>query len=196
MIGVADLPSTSGITSITPFNNTINWNHNEEYNFLFDSDDLSQLPDATYRLCSASIPFGIKLEANIVVQVFNDFTLRVKMHHIKFYTSDGPLTMETARAILDSKTTSASTGISGLDDFAYSLELPMMITVKRGRFRKITVSKSEPEIVTQIKMSLVEELQNVNSSLHLKNPKTRFPMTSILQLPSELKQLEVLFMNK
>ena len=190
MIGVTDLPPKSGITSITPFNDTINWNRNEEYNFLFESGDLSQLPDATYRLCSASIPFGIKLEANIMVQVFDDFTLRVKMNHIEFYTSAGPASIETARTILDSKTTSSGTSISGFDGFEISLEEPMMITVKRGRFRKITVSKSEPEIVTQIKMSLVEELQNVNSSLRLKNPKKN-AMKEILELPSQPKQVEI-----
>ena len=114
------------------------------------------------------------------------------MNHIKFYTSAGPATMETARTILDSETTSSRATISVMDGFEYSLKQPIMVTIKQGRFRKITVSKNEPEIVTKIKMSIVEELQNVNSSLHLKNPMmSRFPLTSILQLPSELKQLEV-----
>ena len=112
------------------------------------------------------------------------------MNHIEFYTSAGPASIETARTILDSKTTSSGKSISGFDGFEISLEEPMMITVKRGRFRKITVSKSEPEIVTQIKMSLVEELQNVNSSLRLKNPKKK-AMNEILELPTQQKQVEV-----
>ena len=112
------------------------------------------------------------------------------MDHIQFYTSAGSATTQTASMIFDSRETLFGKLNNELDEFRNSLEQPIMITIKQGRFRKITVSKNEPEIVTMLKMSLAAELQDFKSSFRLKYLKKR-AISSILPLPSQPKQLEV-----
>ena len=172
----------------SPSNLDIIWKPNEEYIFKFVSQDLSE--HSYFGFGTPQISVGIKLEANIIVQVLSDSTIRAKMDHIQFYTSTGSATTHTARMIPDSRETSFGTSINEMDEFKNALETPIMIEIKRGRFRKITVSKNEPEIVTKLKMSLATELQNVKSSLFLKYLKKQ-AISSILQLPSQPIQFEM-----
>ena len=176
-----------GITE-SPSNLDAIWKPNEEYIFKFVSQDLSE--HSYFRSSAPQISVGIKLKANIIVQVLSDSTIRAKMDHIQFYTSAGSATTQTASMIFDSRETSFGELNNALDEFGNSLEQPIMITIKRGRFRKITVSKNEPEIVTMLKMSLAAELQDFKSSFRLKYLKKR-AISSILRLPSQPKQLEV-----
>ena len=176
-----------GITE-SPSNLDINWKPNKEYIFNFVSQDLSE--HSAFRFRTPQIIVGIKLMANVIVQVLSDYTIRVKMDHIQFCTPAGSATTQTARMNQNSREKSFGTLNNELDEFKDSLEQPIMITIKRGRFRKITVSKNESDIVTKLKMSLVAELQDVKSSLSLRYLKKQ-AISSILQLPSELKQLQV-----
>ena len=111
------------------------------------------------------------------------------MNHVQFYNPAGPTTIQTARMILASKEITSGTLNHELDVLENFLEEPLMISVKRGHFRKVTVSKYEPEVVTKIKASLVAELQNVSSSLRLKHLKNQ-AISSVLQIPSQLKQID------
>ena len=176
-----------GITE-SPSNLDINWMPNEEYIFKFASQDLSERSD--FQFGTPQISVGIKLKANVIVQVLSDYTIRAKMDHIQFYTSAGSATTQTSRMNPNSRETSFGTLNNELDEFRNFLEQPIMITMKRGRFRKITVSKNESEIVTKLKMSLAAELQDVKSSLSLKYLKKQ-AISSILQLPSQLQQLQM-----
>ena len=178
MIGITELSS----------NLDISWKPNEEYIFKFVSHDLSEYSDSTFRTPQISV--GIKLKANFIVQVLKDSTIRAKLDHIKFFTSAGSATTQTASMIIQSRETSFGRLNNDLDEFKNTLEQPIMITLKRGRFRKITVSKNEPEITTKLKLSLAAELQNVKSSLRLTYLKKQH-ISSILLLPSPPKQLEV-----
>lgn len=163
---------------------------NAEYVFDFDSRDLSETVTNRYRIRTPKINFGMKLKAKIDVQVFSDSTYRVKMSNIQFYTSAGLTSIQTAYKILESNQATFGALNHGVDDFLHFLEEPLMISAKRGQFRKITISKDEPESVTNVKKSLVAELQTINSSLRLKFIKKK-PIFSILQIPSHPKQIEV-----
>ena len=111
------------------------------------------------------------------------------MNHIQFHKPAGPTTIQTALMILASKETTSGTSNHEFDVFQNFLEEPLMISVKREKFRKLTVSKDEPEVVTKIKASLVAELQDVSSSLRLRYLKNQ-PISSILQIPSQVKQID------
>ena len=111
------------------------------------------------------------------------------MNHIQFYNPAGPTTIQTARMILASEEITSSTSNHESDVLENFLEEPLMISVKRGQFRKVTVSKYEPEVVTKIKASLVADLQDISSSLRLRHLKNQ-PISSILQIPSQVKQID------
>ena len=112
------------------------------------------------------------------------------MNHIQFHNPAGPSAIQTACMILASKEITSGSSTHELNVLENFLEEPLMISVKRGQFRKVTVSKYEPEVVTKIKASLVAELQDVSSSLRLKHLKNQ-AISSILQIPSQLKQIEI-----
>ena len=170
-------------------NQDINWTPNKEYIFIFESQDLSDFADIIYPLGCPKFNFGITLKAQIIVQVLKDYTLRVKMNHIQFHKPAGPTTIQTALMILASKETTSGTSNHEFDVFQNFLEEPLMISVKREKFRKVTVSKDEPEVVTKIKASLVADLQDISSSLRLRHLKNQ-PISSILQIPSQVKQID------
>ena len=111
------------------------------------------------------------------------------MNLIQFHNPAGHTTIQTALMILASKEITSGTSNHELDVVENFLEEPLMISVKRGQFRKVAVSKYEPEVVTKIKASLVAELQDVNSSLRLRYLKNQ-PISTVLQIPSQLKQID------
>ena len=111
------------------------------------------------------------------------------MNRIRFYTSSGSISPETALEILGSgKFALFASSSHGIKDFKDGLEEPMMITLKRGLMKTMIVSKDEPTYVTTIKKVLFEELQKINSTFCLKHLKKQ-PIVSVLPIPSRLRKV-------
>lgn len=180
LIGVTGLPSNM-IANLKP---------NAEYVFGFDSRDLLETVTNHFQIRTPKLNVEIKLKAKIDLQVFSDSTYRVRMSNIQFYTYAGPASIQTAYNILESNQAKFGTPNHGVDEFKNFLEEPLMISVKRGQFKKITVSMDEPESVTNIKKSLMAELQTIDSSLRLQFINKK-PISSILQISSKPKQIKL-----
>merc|ERR1719192_1952810 len=114
-----------------------------------------------------------------------------QMKHIRFYKSNGPVTLEAAHDILGSGDFSLFGASShGIKEFKNDLEEPIMISLKRGLMKNMLVSNDEPTCVTTIKKSLFAELQKLNSTFGLKHLKKQ-PIVSVLPIPSRPKKVDV-----
>ena len=175
-----------------PSNIDVKWKPNEENIFEFSyliSAMSAEDNDYMHLSSDPNISNGLKLKAQVTVQSFSDQTLRAKMNHIRFYTSAGPVTLETAHESLgDAEVFLFRTLNHGIKEFKNYLEEPMMISMKRGLMKNMIVSKDEPTCVTAIKESLFAELQTLNSTFGLKYLKKQ-PILSVLPIPSRPKKI-------
>ena len=85
-----------------PSNIDVKWKPNEENIFEFSSENIAENIESPYLLSNPNHNSGLKLKAQVKVQSFSDHTLRAQMNHIRFYTSNGPITLEAAHEILGS----------------------------------------------------------------------------------------------
>ena len=174
-----------------PSNIDVEWNPNEENIFEFSSGNLAKDIESPHLLSNPNLDSGLKLKAQVKVQSFSDHTLRAQMKHIRFYKSNGPVTLEAAHEILGPGDFSLFGASShGIKEFKNDLEEPIMISLKRGLMKNMLVSNEEPTCVTTIKKSLFAELQKLNSTFGLKHLKKQ-PILSVLPIPSRPKKVDV-----
>ena len=173
-----------------PSNIDVKWKPNEENIFEFSyliSAMSAEDNDYMHLSSDPNISNGLKLKAQVKVQSFSDQTLRAKMNHIRFYTSAGPVTLETAHESLgDAEVFLIRTLNHGIKEFKNYLEEPMMISMKRGLMKNMIVSIDESSCVTAIKKLLFAELQKLNSTFGLKHLMKQ-PIVSVLPIPSRPK---------
>ena len=155
-----------GVTETSSNLNT-NWNQGispkKEYVHAYHSPDLSHLSDIIYQICTPVFPFnerysdlpyyplnlipdlkfGIKLEAEVRLQVFHDYTFRAKMDNIQFFTdsqikkfnnSQNTIELQTAFTILNSEQNKSGTPNQESDDYGKFMEQSFMILEKGGNF--------------------------------------------------------------
>ena len=132
------------------------------------------------------IDSDLQMKAKVRVQYFPDHTMRVKLEDIKFYIMGEEADLMNARGILDgyNKMTSKH------DDqkFMRYLKEPVIVLLKGNVFKKLFVSKDEPENVTNLKKSLVKELKSNGSSPNLQQLKTN-NLSSRIEIPFQPKEI-------
>ena len=74
--------------------------------------------------------------------------------------------------------------------FLKFLEQPVMVLLKGKAFKNLVVSRDEPDFVTILKKSLVEDLKPYGSSIHLKLLKTKGIETPIM-IPHQVKKVDL-----
>ena len=113
------------------------------------------------------IPYTVQMVADVKVQTFKDKTLRVKLDHIKFYSTNEQFSINDVHQILDRMSPGKGNILHGVQDFKASIEEPMLIFIKKGRATSMLVSKNEPDCVTQIKTALVNGLMETGQPKYL-----------------------------
>lgn len=130
------------------------WTPGTESVFRFESQVLTGIPDIRNSQFS-----GMKLHAKVRVQAFPDYTLRIKLEQPKFITLNGEISLtEVGRIIGNGGSKSGAKEILP-EEFRRHLEEPMLVHLKRGLVENFYVSKEEPVAVTNIKRSLLVQLQ-------------------------------------
>ena len=141
------------------------WSPNSETVLRYKSSNLtSLLQENKYGL---RIPFPVHIVADVKIQAFKDKTLRVKLEHIKFYSTTDELSIRDAHQILDRMSPGKGNILHVVQDFKASIEEPMLIFIKKGRATSMLVSKNEPGCATQIKKALANGLMQSGQAQYL-----------------------------
>merc|ERR1719283_715945 len=103
---------------------------------------------------------GLKIMANVRVQALQDYTLRVKIDNAQLVTLNGEIELNDANRIVgQGGANSGSLHESFPPEFKKHLETPVLVNLKRGVVEEFFVAQDEPVSVTNIKRSLLSQLQ-------------------------------------
>ena len=166
------------------------WKPNVETIFEFNSRDLTDGLKVESPFSNPQHNPSVKLKALVNVQSFSDHTLRAQLNQIQFYTDAGPISFMTAHDVLGSGEVVSGAPEHDLSTFKRFLEEPMMVSVKRKKLKNFLVANKEPHCVTNIKKSLMAELEKSNGSLGLKLLKKQ-AILKPLRIPSQPKKIDI-----
>ena len=130
------------------------WAPGTESKFRFESQVLNGIPEIRDDQFA-----GLKIMAEVRVQAFADYTLRIKMENIRYVTFNGVITMTDAQRIIDLGGQNSGAKEELLGELRTSLEEPILVHLKRGLIMDFFVSHNEPIAITNIKRSLLSQLQ-------------------------------------
>merc|ERR1712212_146131 len=103
---------------------------------------------------------GLKIMANVRVQALQDYTLRVKIDNAQLVTLNGEIEVTDANRIMENGgANSDSLRDNFPPEFKRHLETPILVNLKRGVVEEFFVAQDEPMSVTNIKRSLLSQLQ-------------------------------------
>ena len=123
--------------------------------FRFESHALHGIPEIKQSQWT-----GIKIMANIRVQAMQDYTLRVKIDDAQLVTLNGDVDLTDDNRIAGNG--GQESGALHLDfpqEFKRHLEAPVSVHLKRGVVVEFFVSRDEPISVTNLKRSVLSQLQ-------------------------------------
>ena len=128
--------------------------------YRFESQILTGIPDIRNNQYA-----GVKLTAQVRVQSFQDYKLKVKIEQPRFITFNGEVNLSEARRIIQNGGNKANPQMFFPQEFRQFLEAPMEVHIKRGLVENFFVPHDEPVAITNIKRSLLSQLQlDVSSS--------------------------------
>ena len=130
------------------------WAPGTESVFRFESQVLTGIPDIRNSQYA-----GLKIMANIRVQAFADYTLRIKMEQPRFVTLNGEISLTEARRIIATGGSKSGAKEQLPQEFLQQLEEPVLVHLKRGLVENFFVSRDESVAVTNIKRSVLSQLQ-------------------------------------
>ena len=99
------------------------------------------------------------MTAQAKVQAQNDYTLRIKLDQVKFMTLNGEINLNEANRIIQNGGPRSGAKEQLPAEFKQLLETSMEVHLKKGRVEKFTMVANEPVAVTNIKRSLLAQLQ-------------------------------------
>merc|ERR1719334_766806 len=103
---------------------------------------------------------GLKIMANVRVQALKDYTLRGKIDNAQLVTLNGEIELNDANRIVENGGVhSDSLRDNFPPEFKRHLETPILVNLKRGVVEEFFVAQDEPTSVTNIKRSLLSQLQ-------------------------------------
>jgi thioredoxin 1 len=130
------------------------WTPQTESVFRFESQVLKGIPAIRNTQYA-----GLKITAQVRVQAFQDYTLHVKIEHPRFVTLNGQISLTEANRILANGGPHSGAKDVNLGSFQRYLEEPILVHLKRGLIENFFVAHDEPVSVTNIKRSLLSQLQ-------------------------------------
>ena len=130
------------------------WTTAQEYLYRFESQVLTGIPDINKSHYS-----GIKLSAQARVQAQNEYTLMVKLDQVKFMTLNGEIELNEANRIIENGGPRSGAKEQLPAEFKQLLETPFKVQLKKGLVEKFSILPNEHVAVTNIKRSLLAQLQ-------------------------------------
>ena len=132
----------------------------------------------------------LRMKAIVRVQSFPDHTMRIKMENIKFYEKEEETSLMNAHIVIRDQIKMNRQIMHDDQTFLKFLEQPVMVLLKGKAFKHLVVSRDEPDFVTILKKSLVEDLKPYGSSISLKLLKTKGIETPIM-IPHQVKKVDL-----
>ena len=130
------------------------WAPNTVHIYRFESQVLTGIPDIRNNQYS-----GLKVQAKVVIEATDDYKLRIKMQSPRFITFNGEVSITEAGRIIKNGGYQANPKMNYPQDFRSFLEKPFLVDLKRGMVTGFYVLPNEPETITNIKRSLLSQLQ-------------------------------------
>ena len=143
--------------------------------FNYQSQVLTGIPEISQSHWS-----GIKVNAKVIVQTFSDYSLRMRVAEPEFWTVNGQnlKLSETGRVMRDQE--SESIKVESLtEEFKRFLMEPFLVHMKAGVVESVIVGKNEPASITNIKKSILSQIQ-----LDIAGTRRSHLETNQIQLPT------------
>jgi len=123
--------------------------------FNYQSQVLTGIPDISQSHWS-----GIKMNAKVIVQSYSDYSMRLRVTEPEFWTINGQniRLSETGRVLREQSPESVKVE-SISEEFKRFLLEPFLVRMKSGVVESLLVSKTEPASVTNIKKSILSQIQ-------------------------------------
>jgi len=131
------------------------WAPGKEMVFHYQSQVLTGIPEISQSHWS-----GLKMNAKVTVQSYSDYSMRLRISEPEFLTINGENVKlsETGRVLREQGSDSVKTE-SLTEEFKRFLIEPFMVNMKAGVVESLLVSKNEPASVTNIKKSILSQIQ-------------------------------------
>jgi hypothetical protein len=123
------------------------WRPNQEFIYRYESQVLTGIPDLRGQYA------GLKLASDVIVQTFRDYSLRIKFVDPKFVIVNEELKVRNGRPQVPNPEKEVPESLRRF------LTEPFEVHLKRGVVESLFVSRDEPVAVTNIKKSLLSQLQ-------------------------------------
>ena len=130
------------------------WTPNMEKVFRLESQVLTGIPDI-----DNSNFAGFKLMAKVRVQSFPDYSLRMKIEDSELVSLNGQIDITETNRVIGNGGSRSGSQPSLPQEFKQHLEAPVEVHLKRGLVQSFYVAQDEPLAVTNIKKSLLSQLQ-------------------------------------
>jgi len=130
------------------------WTPGKESVYRFESQVLTGIPDIRNTQFA-----GLKLAAMARVQAFQDYTLRIKLEQPRFITFNGDISFTEANRIIGNGGQQSDAQERLPQEFRRFLEEPFEVHLKHGLVQSFFVSHNEPVAITNIKRSVLSQLQ-------------------------------------
>jgi len=132
------------------------WAPGMEMVFNYQSQVLTGIPEI-----SESHWSGVKLNAKLIVQSFSDYSMRLKITEPEFWTINGQniRLSETGRVLREQESPESVKVESLTGEFKRFLLEPFLVHMKAGVVESVLVSKDEPASITNIKKSVLSQIQ-------------------------------------
>jgi len=130
------------------------WTPGKEYVYNYESHVLQGIPEIRESHYS-----GVKLSSKVRIQAFSDYSLRVKVEEPVFFSVNGEVRLtETGRVIRRQISDSVKQDVIP-EKFLRHMEEPFLAYLKNGVVESFKVSSEEPVSVTNIKKSVLSQIQ-------------------------------------
>jgi len=132
------------------------WAPGQEMVFNYQSQVLTGIPEI-----SDSHWSGVKMNAKLIVQSYSDYSMRVRIAEPEFWTINGQniRLSETGRVLREQASPESVKVESLTGEFKRFLLEPFLVHLKAGVVESFLISKSEPASVTNIKKSVLSQIQ-------------------------------------
>jgi len=158
------------------------WAPNTESVYRFESQILSSIPEIRNTQYA-----GMKLQAKVTVQATKDYKLRIKIQSPRLITLNGEVSLTEAGRIIKNGGNQANPKMNYPQDFRSFLEKAFVVDLKRGLVTGFYVLPNEPEAITNIKRSILSQLQLDVSGSQLINQNSG----SLMQSPHNVMEQSV-----
>lgn len=125
------------------------WAPGKESIYQFESQVLNGVSEISNKQMA-----GLKLTCNVRVQSFSDYSLRIKLENVQWVGVNGDVKLTESGRMID------QTGSGQIpQEMKQHIEEPFLAHLKGGVVQSFQVAKNEPSAVTNIKRSVLSQLQ-------------------------------------